>query len=192
MSTTAADQRALFARRRGPRRPRADASTSGACARTTDGWSACRASRPRPRSASSRCCPRSTTSCSNTRQVIDMGEPRPNARTDHRLQHRRGLHCFPAGAYWHPIGTRARKRPPSSADGASWKARKRLRRGETSRKRLKGLEPSTFCMASSSSWPVSRTFYLQIARFRALGCRWDSSRFVAFCRGSVNQSSTRA
>jgi hypothetical protein len=38
----------------------------------------------------------------------------------------RPSHCFPAGEFWYPIGTRPRRRPPSSGDRASWKAQKRL------------------------------------------------------------------
>ena len=46
-----------------------------------------------------------------------------------------------------PIVHPPEKAPPSTTCGAGWKARTRLGSG-TSRKRLKGLEPSTFCMAS--------------------------------------------
>ena len=45
-------------------------------------------------------------------------------------------------------------------------------------------------MASSRSWPRARAFYLQMRRFRTLGTPRDASRFVALCRGCVNQSST--
>jgi integrase-like protein len=41
----------------------------------------------------------------------------------------RPSHCCQAGELCHPIGTRPGKRPPSSVDGASWKAQKRLRPG---------------------------------------------------------------
>ena len=45
-------------------------------------------------------------------------------------------------------------------------------------------------MASSRSWPRAHAFYLQMRRFRTLGTPRDASRFVALCRGCVNQSST--
>ena len=48
----------------------------------------------------------------------------------------------------------AEKTPPSPRRGASWKARKPPLAG-TSSKRLKGLEPSTFCMASRRSSQLS-------------------------------------
>jgi hypothetical protein len=47
-------------------------------------------------------------------------------------------------------------------------------------KRLKGLEPSTFCMASRRVWPGSCNFYLQMRLLRAPRAREDSSRFVGF------------
>jgi hypothetical protein len=53
-----------------------------------------------------------------------------------------------------PIVHRPTKTPPSSACGTSWKARKPLASG-TSWKRLMGLEPTTFCMASRRSSQLS-------------------------------------
>jgi hypothetical protein len=61
---------------------------------------------------------------------------------------------FPAGAYWHPIGTRARKSLPARCTERAGRGRNGSGTG-TSRKRLKGLEPSTFCMASRRSSQLS-------------------------------------
>jgi hypothetical protein len=61
-----------------------------------------------------------------------------------------------------------------------------------------GLEPTTFCMASSAR-PVGSMRFLPangavpLFRCSRLGkAHRNSSRFVAFCRGCVNQSSTRS
>ena len=66
-------------------------------------------------------------------QVIDMGEGGLQTLEQ-------AIGCTIAEAFtllsgrgfWHPIGTRARKRPPSSVYSASWKAQKRLRHGDFS------------------------------------------------------------
>jgi hypothetical protein len=66
----------------------------------------------------------------------------------------RPSHCFPAGGFCPPIVHRPKKRLP--ARDAEWAGRRGNRSlAGTSRKRLKGLEPSTFCMASRRSSQLS-------------------------------------
>jgi hypothetical protein len=77
---------------------------------------------------------------------------------------------------------------PTPQSGPVNDERPRLR--GLSEERLKGLEPSTFCMASSAISVTWRASCLQIGRFWALTRRRASPRCVALCRGSVHQMST--
>jgi hypothetical protein len=90
-----------------------------------------------------------------------------------------------------PIVYRPKTTPPSSADETSWKARKRLRRGN-SRKRLKGLKPSTFRMASRPYLGRFAALSLQSANSVGSTANSHAPRFVTFRRGCVNQLSTRS
>jgi len=62
--------------------------------------------------------------------------------------------------------------------------------------RLKGLEPSTFCMASGKAAILSVTFCLQIAGISVVaalaGCRTDARKLGTFRGDFRNQSGTKS
>jgi hypothetical protein len=77
--------------------------------------------------------------------LIGHTDPTSDARSTRRS------HCFPAGGSCPPSGKKASQPDPwSELEGAETK-----RTRGTSSKRLKGLEPSTFCMASRRSSQLS-------------------------------------
>jgi hypothetical protein len=87
------------------------------------------------------------------------------------------------------VRTRARKTPPSSAYGASWKARKRLRRGDFPQA-AEGTRTLDLLHGKQST--MTKFGHVLPANAAVPGidpCKGVVG-FVAFCRGCVNQSST--
>jgi hypothetical protein len=74
--------------------------------------------------------------------------------------------------------------------------RERSQFAGTSDKRLKGLEPSTFCMANGTASVIEQTFNLQSENISALTSpqrpEWDARKFRGFRAGFRNESGTNS